>query len=476
MNVRIRPLGGGLLAVAVLLVVAACSPDYAPLPFDAARQPGRLAELQADNAAEPVELDRFGGWANAPAQFDGLTPGPFFRVEQVDGAWWFVTPDGNPMFSKGATDVNWLGANLADDDLHQVLVTKYGDESTWASATHDRLDDWGFNTVGPWSSGSAVTGRTHGHVILDLASVRSPRYPGTKVTDYWSPTWVQYARDLMANQWAPYANDPYLLGYFLDNELIWGADHFNSTGVSLLQHYIGFPSGSPGRNAAIDFLRQTAGSLAVFNSTWGTGFTNWDQLATLNPLQLIPSGPAAVAVTDGFMLATFEQYATVAVDAVRRVDPNHLIFGPRFHHYPGDILFQAAAEHFEVVAMAAYAPDAWLDDLDAITQEVDVPVLVEEFSFKGLDSGYWNIKNWAPRVMTQADRALAYDRFVETFSRRPYAVGYHWYKWMDNPYRGSDGFSGDNFGLLRPDDTQYTTFTEHVAQVNRRVENWHHTG
>lgn len=473
---RTRRWGVGVVAAVLVVATVACGPEYVPLSYNAGSQPARLAELTAANQAAPAQFDQYGGWANAPAPLDQLDPGPFFRVEQVDGAWWFVTPEGNPMFSKGATDVNWLGANLAVDGFHQTLVSKYGTESAWATAAQGRLDEWGFNTVGPWSSGSVAEGRTHGRVILDLASVSSPRYPGAKVTDYFSPVWIQYARDRMANQWAWLAGDPYLLGYFLDNELIWGADHFNSTGVSLLQHYIGFPAGSPGRVAATDFLRTAAGSLGTFNATWGTGFTSWDQLGGLVPLQLIPQGPAATKVTEDFMIATFEQYATVSIDAVRRVDPNHMIFGPRFHHYPGDAMFRAAARHFDVVAMAAYHPDAWLAELDAITQEVDEPVLVEEFAFKGLDTPYLNVKNWAPRVYTQADRALAYDQFVEEFARRPYSVGFHWYKWMDNPFRDQDVFSGDNFGLLRPDDTRYATFTDHVAQVNRRVEDWHATG
>lgn len=463
------------LAASLAVVGGACSPDYDPLPFDTTSQPARRAALAAENAAAPILTDRFGGWVDAPASLGPPTPGRFFRVAELDGAWWFITPDGHPMFSKGVTDVNWLGANLAADQYHDVLVAKYGTESAWVAAAHQRLDAWGFNTIGPWSSVSVSAGRTRSHIILDLASVSSPRYPGARVTDYWSPTWIDYARNLMATRWSGYVEDPYLLGYFLDNELIWGSDHFNSTATSLLQHYVGFPPGSPGRAAALDFLRRSATTLAQFNATWGTGFIDWAQLDALQPGQLLPLGPEAAAVTEGFMLEAFEQYATVATDAVRRVDPHHMIFGPRFHRYPGDALFRAAARHFDVVAMAGYHPDAWTDELDAITAEVNVPVLIEEWSFKGLDSGYLNVAAWAPRVNTQADRALAYDRYVEGFARRPYAVGYHWYKWMDNPWRGpGDPIAGDNFGLLRPDDVVYATLVDHAAEVNRRVEHWHH--
>ncbi len=77
---------------------------------------------------------------------------------------------------------------------------------------------------------------------------------------------------------------------------------------------------------------------------------------------------------------------------------------------------------------------------------------------------------------TQKDRALAYDDYVEGFMRRPWAVGYHWYKWFDNPPVEGDFLSGDNFGLMNYQDEPYEDFVQHAREVNRRVERWHLEG
>jgi hypothetical protein len=71
------------------------------------------------------------------------------------------------------------------------------------------------------------------------------------------------------------------------------------------------------------------------------------------------------------------------------------------------------------------------------------------------------------------ERSLAYDNYIETFMRRPYGIGYHWYKWMDNPVLEGKVFTGDNCGLLNQNDEPYKLFVLFVREVNRRVERWH---
>src|SRR5258708_32317987 len=69
--------------------------------------PSKARTLEALKAAwtkEEAELSRgdsnrckFGGFAGTEAKATG-----FFRVEKIDGHWWFVDPDGHCFFSSGA--------------------------------------------------------------------------------------------------------------------------------------------------------------------------------------------------------------------------------------------------------------------------------------------------------------------------------------------------------------------------------------
>lgn len=439
-----------------------------------AKKASRLEALRQQNLSDPIQLDSFGGWVNAPESLGKPQPGDYFRVKKLGGAWWFITPDGHPFVSKAVTDVSWLGATLSPGPFHDIIVEKYGDESTWVGGAKKRLLDWGFNSVGPWSSASIAGKFSHAIIILDMGSGLGPRHPKSVVTDYWDPAFAAHAAKMAQERAAPHATDKNLIGYFLDNEIVWGQDHF-LTKWSLLQWYSSFPLDAPGRVEAMRVVQEAAGSIEQFNATWETEIEDWDALAELGPREFRPRNEAAHAVTDTFKFLAFEKYVTISNQAVRAVDPNHLILGCRFHNYPGDAMIKKAAQHFDVISMAFYEPLPPVEEIDAVFAEVDKPFLIEEWTFKSADSGIDNPQGiYAPDVRTEAERCLAYDVYVERFMRRPYGIGYHWYKWMDNPLVPER--KGDNCGLIRPKDEPYQGFVEYISEVNRRVERWHAEG
>lgn len=437
----------------------------------------RLDALRKMNADDPLELDAYGGWKNAPGHLKTSNPSGYFRVEKLGGAWWFITPDGNPFVSKGVTDVNWLGATLAHDAFHDIIAAKYGTEEAWVEAAAKRMLDWGFNTIGPWSSASVMERMPHAGIILDMGGGNGPRHPGAVVTDYYDPAFVLHAGAMAEQRAKPHAEDKNLIGFFLDNEVVWGADHFR-TNKSLLQLYAEFPAGAPGRAEALRFLREQSGTLEAFNAAWKTNLAGWAELESLPGDTFAPGTDAALAAAEAFMLQVFHRYIEVSLGALRAAAPNHLVLGCRFHNYPGDALYEAAAAHFDVISMAFYEPRPPVEEIDAIHGRVDRPVLIEEWTFKSHDSGIRNshFGIYAPEVRTMRERGLAYDGYVETFMRRPYGIGYHWYKWMDNPILPDKRFSGDNCGLLNHNDEPYEPFVTFASEVNRRVERWHASG
>jgi len=433
----------------------------------------RFMELRLANLGSTIELDSYGGWINTPDSFGEPDPGQFFRVKKINGSWWFITPDGHPLVSKGVTDVNYLGATLKEDDFHQILVDKYVNEDAWVDASLDRLHGWGFNSIGPWSSRSIVELNTYAEPILN-SGMWAPRYnEGDPVADYWSQGFEEHAYAMAVNLAAPLSEDKNLLGFFLDNELVWGPDW--RTDKTMLQLYVDFPVDAPGRLEALRFVEEAAVDLDTFNSTWGTSLNNWDDLPGLTSDDFKPETAEADGVTEDFMVHTFHRYATIAIDGLKATETNHLVLGCRFAWYPGDAMVRASAQHFDVISMAGYHEN-WVDEIGAVYEEVDKPFFTEEFAFKAKDSGLLNVKNYAPIVDTQKDRALAYVDYVEALMRQPWALGYHWYKWFDNPKVEDDILSGDNFGLMNYLDEPYMDFVNFIQEVNFRVETWHTEG
>ena len=89
------------------------------------------------------QLDQFGGTKLAKAEAAG-----YFYVTQIDGRWWFVTPDGNGFISMGVNHFD-LAALKYPDNVH-ILRDRYGfsDEEYIRKGIVAPLREWGFNTIG----------------------------------------------------------------------------------------------------------------------------------------------------------------------------------------------------------------------------------------------------------------------------------------------------------------------------------------
>lgn len=189
-----------------------------------------IANLQREDRdmaahAGPEGLDQYGGWAAGPL----LRATGRFRVEKFQGKWWLVDPEGRLFWSNG---IDCVGFNQSftriegrerfyedpapmGDFLGRILRTKYG--ADWREAAGDRvftrLRSWGINTLGSWS---------------DPAIIRKARAPYTLFVpsgerhapiDPDSAAWAEGMRSRLAAAAAAAKDDPWCIGYFVDNEI-----------------------------------------------------------------------------------------------------------------------------------------------------------------------------------------------------------------------------------------------------------------
>ena len=218
--------------------------------------PGKIRseeELRAAAEAEARQLDsapafpdrgRFGGWTGGPR----LAATGFFRVERDDGGrWWYADPEGLPFWSFGSCCVTLgdntpvvgrehLFAELPDrerlpeawDEAGHVrfyaanAIRKYGSPEAWGRRQRRRLLAWGATTVANWSDVARVGGA--GLPYVKTLSSRTPenirRFGG--FPDVCDPDWEPMLRERFAAEAAPLRDDPWLIGYFVDNEMPWG--------------------------------------------------------------------------------------------------------------------------------------------------------------------------------------------------------------------------------------------------------------
>jgi hypothetical protein len=181
----------------------------------------------ADLAAHPGpgDFDQYGGWAAGPQ----LKTTGRFRVEKYEGRWWLVDPDGRLFWSNGIdcvgfaqswTDVRGRERFFVDpaptgNFLTRNLQTKYG--ADWREITYDRLvrrvRSWGLNTLGGWSEPALLQ---KGKVAYALEIQTGGR---TSPIDPDRAAWAEKMRQALTAAAATVKDDPWCIGYFVDNEI-----------------------------------------------------------------------------------------------------------------------------------------------------------------------------------------------------------------------------------------------------------------
>ena len=379
------------------------------------------------SACAPRRLNPWGGTPDVTSRATG-----FFRVERIDGRWWFIDPAGNGFLSAGVN-------HAEDTDLKHhynahIWREKYGNRETWIREGVVRdLRDWGFNTLGwtqQWVSGGGglITDwnktfdlqHSQGFSSADYEIAGMPFVQNLRVAqiedwngnpihpDVFSSDWedfVEYqARQVCFDQ----ADNEKLLGYFLVDIPAW------------LQHASGadFPS-----------------------------------LQGLSPQE-----------RDERLYEVAHKYYETVTRHIKAQDPNHLILGDRYNGNKGipQPVLDAARPFIDVLSIQ-YFTDEYQDrevmrnDLAKWSAGIDKPVLIAD------------IGNCAPTVLNPdrtalQDHAARGNDYVQSIGRvlgEPWLVGWHWCGYIENDARG--------WGLKDHEDEPYGDLVDQVRAFNGAI-------
>ncbi len=453
----------------------------------------RKAVEAADLAAHPGPRDwnGYGGWQAGPQ----LEATGHFRTHKYRGKWWLVDPEGRLFWSHGTDCVNWHnGATPITDREHWFdglpepdtpgaeffsrgswaphgyynnkryrtfnftavnLSRKYGDswQTDVRELCHRRLRSWGMNTIANWSQSEIYLERKTPYVV----SIHVGHKPIEGSSGYWGkfpdPFDPQFRASLtkrMAREKEKSANDPWCIGYFVDNELGWGDE------TSLATAALASPPGQSAKRAFVEDLEAKYGPVAKLNEAWGTEHASWEALLEA---QEPPDPKKSRDDLTAFYTRIAEEYFRVCREVVKEVAPENLYLGCRFA-WANDRAIRAAAKLCDVVSFNRYAYS--VADLD-FPEGIDKPAIIGEFHFGALDRGMFH--TGLRPVADQAARAEAYRSYVQGALKNPYLVGTHWFQYGDQATTGRGDGENYQIGLVDICDTPYPETIEAVRQV-----------
>ena len=439
------------------------------------------ADQDCDGLDGPA-VDRWGGWTGMSLGSSG-----YFRVEEVEGRWWLVTPAGHPFFSTGVNAISFQGDYSPTRDrwpYWENNLERYGTDDAWRQELFRRYQEWGLNTVGSWSEFSTLGDSLAYTVILNLSGAS---WEEGDIPDYFAPEFETRCDEIASDQCEPRNDDPDLIGWFLDNELRWGPDYRRLQ--FLFDDYMELEPAAPGKIALVDFLeRFHGGEIDALNAFWRSDLSAFDEVHDVESLG--QGTPAQSEAKEEFLLEAATRYYEVTTAAVRYYDPNHLVLGERLQaQLTHDEVLRASAPFVDVVSVNRYRLNApaqitvrladellfgthlfvegygWFEQFHDLTGR---PIMHTEFGYRALDSGMPN--TWPPiypTLLTQACRADWFERDARRSIRSRWVVGYHWFKHSDQPFFGRFDGEDNNFGLVDLHDEPYRALVRRMAEVNR---------
>jgi agarase len=349
-------------------------------------------------AAIEATRDAYGGWKGVKGTKTG-----FFHTERIDGKWWIISPEGNSFLSKGVNSV------------HPPHAPDFTNEAREKAA--GMMHSWGMNTAGCWSDHALAGNGIAMALRCKISGAHQDAFP-----DVFDPNWKSSVLQAAIDQCTPHKNDPWILGYFTDNELPWKHE---DEADAFVEEFLKLPPGSAGRKEA---EAARAGGAAAMKA---------------------------------FRERVAELYFRTTYDAIRAADPNHMILGCRFAGRPPLGVVAQMAGHADVISINNYSDHPPLALLRDMSRTAAMPVIVTEFSFKSPAPGL-ETNGSGPVKPTQAARARAFADYLGPLIREDFFVGYHWFKYAENWQ-----------GVLQADGKPWPELADSFAEINASAEDRH---
>jgi len=383
-----------------------------------------------------------------------------YTIQRDGDNLWLTQPGGERFFSFGVGVVNQGAAPQEFDAANPgyAAYQYYENSNRWAAATLQRLQSWGFTTVGGWSDYPALR-QVDGSRVAFIPVLAVGMSCGAPWRDMWDTNIIAQMQGIARDQILPLRRDPRVIGYYSDNEMGWW-------NAALFKLTLEQPPTSGQRRSLLQLLRETyhgrwAELLRDFEPEGAGSFADLDQRGML----YLRPGSQGIRTYRRFLGLMAARYYSLVREVIHTYDPRGLILGDRYQsfYYPEVAQASAAA----VDADSSNLNAAWNDGtfpryyLDTLHRLGGKALFVSEFYMAAQEnrSGDENSHSDFPTVATQAERARGFRNTMTALLQTPYVVGADWFQYYDEPAHGRGDGENYDFGLVDIHDRPYEPLT-----------------
>lgn len=471
------------------------------------------------------DRSKFGGWREGKQQ----QATGFFTTAKIDGKWSLIDPEGYPYFATGL-DIIRLGdaATLTGYDYESRgdkasrhvelqsradlfawlpekedplakhfgympythsgalekgesfnfqranLERKYGQgyEKKWLDVTVNRMMDWGFTSLGNWTSpklyqNNKVPYFANGWIRGKYKTVSSGQDFWGALPDVFDPVFLQSAEITAKRVAAEVENSPWCVGVFIDNEKSFGRSESKSSLYGIVINTLTRNAAEvPTKAHFSHMMKAKYATIAELNTAWNKNIKDWSAF---------DAGVESSLTTDAqeqdysdMLYAYADKYFSTVNNSLKKHMPNHLYLGARFPVWGMPIeAVKASAKHADVISFNAYK-EGLLKKEWAFMEEIDRPAIIGEFHMGAMDRGMFH--SGIVIASDQQDRAKMFKDYLYSAIDHPNFVGAHYFQYADGPLTGR-AYDGENYniGFISVTDTPYAEMVQAAKELNEEL-------
>lgn len=419
--------------------------------------------LSSCGAKEDSKYDIFQGYKSLKDEKTG-----WFHVNEIEGRWYFITPEGNAFFSLGATHAVEC---IKLDELN-LFETKYHSNEVELSENFlHYFGIWGYNSAG---YGALPSMEKQIPYVVEVWT-EGPRSlsagKGSVNTDIFDPAVQEKLRKTVRDSALKHVNNPNCLGYVGIDLPLWGTVVKN--GISYIDFFRSLENNTYGKKEYLSFLNNKYKEKEkAFLDAYGL---NLNSLKDLSPEQMAEISPLKNQVINAddeeFLNIVADTYFNCYSSEIRKADPNHLVLGDRFMaasesqqdiKVPESIL-KTASKYFDVISFQPMG-----------TRDFKKKYINRVFEITGRPILMADVNCMLSRPTEGQTNTEAYEKeagehtykFYTDAAQSPYLIGIH--RCTVRDYRPWDK-KYHRRGLLKANDEPYPILADYTIKTNQEV-------
>lgn len=425
----------------------------------------------------------------------------FVHAERIDGIWFMVNAEGERFVPTGMNHVGPMHRFASYN--REFWMKEFGSEvfkngrvdfngpgaKRWLERIAKDHKEYGFNTLAfhhpltmPTEYCNELEFYYFGKMKFSHVHARRAKTmgPNGKLPDVFDPAWLAKLDAFVERYTARHKDAKYLLGHSYDDLPAYTIHHLEKRITKFERHpwvidIISKPGLTRGKQAWIDILKEQYANAREAGSMYGLAVSAWDDFGEVTEWGLPRDSGQGFADQEKMNMRIVEAYLKANHDALRKHDPNHLIFGDKIQNArpQPDWVWKIVKKYVDVILIQDYdffhpGHEKKLRHIHSLTGK---PIINGDHSYGVLRPNMTAVKG--VKVPSAKAKGQQYAVYLRGIMNLPFMVGWQTCGYMETWTGAADATGKQQTGYFDPFGKPIKEALAHAMAANKQALQWH---